>query len=138
MNEHRLTDKERMIVEIGANPAFAHELLFKHRHADATPPFHYEIIADLHGNDERCLFLAFRGAAKSTRAEEYITIGACLRRFRNFIIVGESATRACERLAAIKHELDFNEHINFLFGNLHGEVWNEDKIILTNGVVVQA
>src|SRR5215467_9581974 len=133
-----LTDKERMLIEIGANPYFAHELLFAHRHPDETPPFHYEIIRDLHGTDERCLFLAFRGAAKSTRAEEYICLGACLRRFRNFIIIGESATRACERLAAIKHEIDFNEYITFLFGNLHGDVWNEDKIVLTNGVVIQA
>ena len=138
MSKLDLTDKERLLVEIGANPYFAHELLFAHRHPDETPSFHFEIIRDLHSDTERFLFLAFRGAAKSTRAEEYICLGACLRRFRNFIIIGESATRACERLAAIKHEIDFNEHINFLFGNLHGEVWNEDKVVLTNGVVVQA
>ncbi len=115
-------ERESLLVELAANPWFAHELLFKHRHPDETPPFHYEIIRDLHGANRRVLELAFRGAAKSTRAEEYITIGACFRRFRNFIIVGESATRACERLAAIKHELDYNEQINYLFGSLHGDV----------------
>jgi hypothetical protein len=138
MSEKPRDERESLLVELAANPWFAHELLFKHRHPDATPSFHYEIIRDLHGSDRRVLELAFRGAAKSTRAEEYITIGACFRRFRNFIIVGESATRACERLAAIKHELDYNEQINYLFGSLHGDVWNEDKIVLTNGVVLQA
>jgi hypothetical protein len=92
----------------------------------------------LHGPSARVLELAFRGAAKSTIAEEYIAIDACYQRFRNFIIVGESATRACERLASVKHEIDFNEHLNTLFGSLHGSTWNEDKIVLTNGVVIQA
>ena len=132
------TPQEELIVRLGRDHRLAHQTLFQHRHPDETPAFHYEIIDDLHGPSARVLELAFRGAAKSTIAEEYICIDACYRRFRNFVIVGESFTRAAERLAAIKHELDFNEHINLLFGNLHGPVWNEDKIVLTNGVVIQA
>jgi hypothetical protein len=131
-------DKERLLIRLGKDHRLAHQSLFAHRHPDETPAFHYEIIDDLHGSSRRVLELAFRGAAKSTIAEEYIAIDACFRRFRNFIIVGESATRACERLAAIKHELDFNENLQTLFGNLHGVTWNEDKVVLTNGVVIQA
>lgn len=132
------TPQEELIYRLGLDHRLAHQTLFQHRHPDETPNFHYEIIDDLHGPSHRVLELAFRGAAKSTIAEEYICIDACYRRFRNFIIVGESATRAVERLGAIKHELDFNEHINTLFGNLHGPTWNEDKVVLTNGVVIQA
>jgi len=131
-------DKEDLIVRLGLDHRLAHQALFPHRHPDATPPFHFEIIDDLHGPSHRVLELAFRGAAKSTIAEEYIAIDACYQRFKNFIIVGESATRAVERLGAIKHEIDFNEHINTLFGGLHGKTWNEDKIELMNGVVIQA
>lgn len=131
-------DREALIIRLGKDHRLAHQALFPHRHPDETPPFHYEIIDDLHGPSTRVLELAFRGAGKSTLAEEYIAIDACYQRFRNFIIVGESATRACERLAAIKHELDFNEHLHTLFGNLHGPTWNEDKVVLTNGVVIQA
>jgi hypothetical protein len=135
----KLTDpREQLILDLGVDHALAHQLLFAHRHPDVTPDFHYEIIRDLHSDHPRVLEMAFRGAAKSTLAEEFIVIEACYRRFRNFIICGESATRACERLAAIKHEFDFNEHIRFLFGDLHGPVWNEDKIVLGNGVVIQA
>lgn len=130
--------KEELILRLGTDHRLAHQALFAHRHPDATPDFHYEIIDDLHGPSRRVLELAFRGAAKSTIAEEYIAIDACYRRFRNFIIVGESFTRASERLAAVKHELDFNENIRELFGDLHGSVWNEDKIELANGVVIQA
>jgi hypothetical protein len=132
------TPQEELIVRLGRDHRLAHQTLFAHRHPDETPAFHYEIIDDLHGPSRRVLELAFRGAAKSTIAEEYITIDACYRRFRNFIIVGESFTRASERLQAVAHELDFNEHLRTLFGDLHGPTWNEDKLVLSNGVVIQA
>jgi hypothetical protein len=132
------TAQEELIVRLGRDHRLAHQTLFAHRHPDETPPFHYEIIDDLHGSSHRVLELAFRGAAKSTIAEEYICIDACYRRFRNFIIVGESFTRASERLQAVAHELDFNEHLRTLFGDLHGPTWNEDKLVLSNGVVIQA
>src|SRR3984957_9891439 len=115
--------KEELIIRLGTDHRLAHQTLFSHRHPNDTPPFHYEIIDDLHGPSLRVLELAFRGAAKSTIAEEYICIDACYRRFKNFIIVGENFTRAAERLAAVKHELDFNEHIRELFGDLHGPIW---------------
>ena len=130
--------QEELIVRLGKDHRLAHQTLFAHRHPDETPAFHYEIIDDLHGPSRRVLELAFRGAAKSTIAEEYIVIDACYRRFRNFIIVGESFTRASERLQAVAHELDFNEHLRTLFGDLHGPTWNEDKLVLSNGVVLQA
>ena len=130
--------QEELIVRLGRDHRLAHQTLFAHRHPDETPPFHYEIIDDLHGPSRRVLELAFRGAAKSTIAEEYVVVDACYRRFRNFIIVGESFTRASERLQAIAHELDFNEHLRTLFGDLHGPTWNEDKLVLSNGVVIQA
>lgn len=130
--------KEELYVKLGLDNRLAHQVLFRHRHPDDTPAFHYEIIDDLHGPSRRVLELAFRGAGKSTLAEEYICIDALYQRFRNFIIVGESFTRASERLSAIKHEFDFNEAIYDVFGAQHGAVWNEDKIVLTNGVVIQA
>lgn len=130
--------QEELIVRLGLDHRLAHQTLFAHRHPDETPAFHFEIIDDLHSDIARLLELAFRGAGKSTIAEEAICIRACYRRFRNLIIIGESFTRASERLQAIAHELDFNEHLRTLFGDLHGPTWNEDKIILSNGVVIQA
>jgi hypothetical protein len=138
MDVASFSDKEKLIAQLAQDHRLAHQFLFAHRHPDETPPFHYEIIDDLHSSETRIIELAFRGAAKSTIAEEFICLSACLQRFRNFIIVGESATRACERLAAVKHELDFNEQLIELFGSLHGTVWNEDKVVLTNGCVIQA
>lgn len=116
----------------------AHQVLFAHRHPSLTPPFHDEMIRDWHGSHARLVRKAFRGGAKSTLAEEAITIMALLREFRNCVILGESETRAVERLRAIKHEFEFNPYIEDLFGSLVGPVWTETKVILTNGIVLQA
>lgn len=82
--------------------------------------------------------MAFRGGSKSTIAEESIIIGALFEEFKNCIIVGSSEKRAVERLRAIKHELISNPHIEGLFGSVQGATWNEERIELSNGVVLQA
>lgn len=81
---------------------------------------------------------AFRGAAKSTLAEEAITLGAAYREFHNAIILGETYHRAVERLTAVKHEIETNPYLEELFGSLVGPVWTEGKIVLANGIIIQA
>ena len=127
-----------LIARLGTDPRLAHEFLFKARHPNVTPPFHYEMLDDLHGPTPMLVELAFRGAAKSTRAEEYLLIRALFGRFKNCILVGASYPLACERLGAIKHELDTNENIEIVFGSQRGATWNENRIILANGVLIQA
>src|SRR5258708_3564204 len=58
------------------NRALAHQVLFRHRHPDATPAFHDEIINLWHSDHHRCLVMAFREAGKSTIAEEAFVLGA--------------------------------------------------------------
>jgi hypothetical protein len=124
------------------NRAMAHEILFKHRHPNATPEFHYEIINKWNDpNIKRLSIMAFRGGAKSTLGEENEAIDACLGAFRNLVILGETSQRANDRLAAIKQEIQYNDTLIELFGELGGKsarTWNEDKIVLANGVCIQA
>ncbi len=82
--------------------------------------------------------MAFREAGKSTIAEEAFVIGACYTLFHNAIIVGSTEKRACERLRAIKHEIETNELLAALFGFQMGKVWNEAEVVLTNGVRIIA
>jgi hypothetical protein len=131
-------DRSKTILELARNPRLAHATLFRHRHPNNTPEFHYEIIDDWHGPSPQILTMAFRGAAKSTLAEEAIIIKSCLRLFKNGIILGESESRATERLTSIKHEIETNPYIAELFGDLVGPVWQERKIVLGNGTVIQA
>ena len=130
--------KEDVVATLMRAPLLAHRMLFKHRHTNQTPPFHREIVELWHGPHERVLIQAFRGAAKSTLAEEAIIIQAVLRQFHNAIILGETYERAVERLRAIKHELETNLFLNELFGDQVGPIWSEAKIQLNNGVIIQA
>lgn len=129
---------EQAILSLGRSPRLLHRVMFKHRHPNDTPLFHDEMIDLFWSDKNRVLFKAFRGAAKSTRSEEAITGMACLQRFKNGLILGENEDRAKERLRAVRHEIETNLYIQELFGNLKGEIWGETKILLSNGVMIQA
>lgn len=133
-----MNEKEKVILKLARNRLLAHATLFKHRHTDDTPAFHPLIINAWHSPDPRVVTQAFRGGGKSTIAEEVITIEACYGMFGFAMLLGESRDRAIERLRAVKHEIEFNEYINYLFGNLVGPTWNEDEIVLSNNTRIMA
>lgn len=130
--------REQIIMKLGLDPVLAHETLFPHRHTEQTQPFHKQMILDWHSLDPNVLDLIFRGGAKSSIAEEAIVLMSCFRRFHNGLIIGETETRAKERLASIKHEFEFNEDIMAIFGDMKGPKWQETIIELSNGIVLQA
>lgn len=127
-----------LLVKFARNWPLAHAVIFKHRHGDATPAFHYDIIDAWHSPQKELLVKAFRGGAKSTIGEEAMTLRACYGLYRNGLIIGSSSDRAVERLRAIKYEVENNAYLNDLFGGLVGSTWNEDKIVMANGVCIQA
>jgi len=133
-----IENRDDMIRFLGKNRIAAHQILFKHRHPDLTPDFHARITTLWHSHLSRGLVMAFREAGKSTIAEEAIILMALLHEFKNGVIIGENEARAADRLNSIKHELLMNEQIRALFGDQMGEVWGYAKIILRNGVIIQA
>ncbi len=116
----------------------AHEYLFESRRKNKTPEFHDDILDLFYSTAQYALAEAFRGAAKSTKVEEYTILALLFKDARYAIVIGNSYERACERLAAIKHELETNELIIELFGSQVGPIWSADVIELTNGARVQA
>lgn len=131
-------EQEKAVLELGRDPLLAHQALFGHRHPDPTPAFHKDIIESWHAPDEAVLVMAFRESGKSTIAEEAFVIAAGYQLFHNALIIGATERRACERLRAIKHEIETNELVELLFGRLVGHVWNEAEVILSNGVRIIA
>ncbi len=129
---------EQIVTKLGRDPLLAHRALFKHRHPDATQPFHDQLIIDWHSDIPYIVDFVFRGGAKSTTAEEAICTMACFKRFNNALVIGETLERARERLSAIKHELEQNEDILAIFGDMRGETWQETRIVLANGSCIQA
>lgn len=131
--------RDDIILAFGRDPGLAHAALFKHRHPSPTPLFHENILRNWHSREiTNYMAMAFRGGAKSTISEEAVIIEACLRGFRNCVIMGASEARAVDRLRAIKHEFETNEFLFDIFGVLQGSTWQETKIVLANGTVIQA
>lgn len=117
----------------------AHETLFAHRHPHTSPAAHAQVITAFHSTHPRVVVEAFRGFAKSTTGEETIIVAAALGEVHNVLIIGASYERACERLESIGHEVETNETLEQVFGQLRGSTtWTESRKILSTGVVLQA
>lgn len=125
---------------ISEDRALASAMVFPHRHPQASPSFHVEIMDLWRSQDEFVLIEAFREGAKSTLSEEFLLLEACFGNFGYCIIFGETYTKACQRLEAIKFEAMKNTKLLALFGYLRaaGNVWNENQIELANGVMIEA
>lgn len=130
--------KEQLLRTFISDKPLAHKMLFPHRHKDATPDFHKEIIDLLNSASNLVVLMAFRGAAKSTLVEEYILSLVLFEDARFVLIVGSNWESACQRLAAIKQELETNEIIMELFGDQKGAPWAVDEIVLANGAKIKA
>jgi hypothetical protein len=125
---------------ISEDRALASAMIFPHRHTTASPKFHVQTMDLWRSQDEFVLVEAFRGGAKSTLSEEFLLVEACFGNFGYCIILGETYTKACQRLEAIKFEALRNMKLHALFGKLRvaGNVWNENQIELANGVMIEA
>ncbi len=130
--------KLALLGKFHADRYLAHDYLFPTRRKNESPEFHKNVLELFYSPAQFCLAEAFRGGAKSTLVEEYTILSILFKDFKFAIIVGNSYERACERLAAIKHELESNEEIIELFGTQVGPVWSADVIVLTNGARIQA
>lgn len=125
---------KEILRKLNADRVLAHSVIFKHRHPNQTPPFIREMIRDWHSKDPWLLFKVFRGGAKSTTSEEAILIKAAFREIKNYLIIGATKDRAYERLHAIRHEIEQNERLAELFGDLQGTTWGDGELVLSNGV----
>jgi hypothetical protein len=115
-----------------------HQTLFPHRHAQKPALFHQELVELFWSDARRLGVFAFRGSAKSTIAEEFVTLGSAELAFRNCVFVGASEGRASERIAAVARELERNEELIQLYGEQVGSVWTQTKLVTRNSVCIQA
>ena len=118
----------------------AHQTLFAARHELETPWAHKEILEAVHGLQARQLIEGFRGVGKTTLLEETAILRAVFGEFKHMVILGASYGRACERLDSIQNEFTTNDMLIEVFGDQRkkGRKWTEGKIILANGICIQA
>ena len=119
---------------------FAHAHLFANRHPDASARAHREMVAAINRPIPRLSIEGFRGIGKTTYTEETALMKAVFREFHNLVIIGPSFARACDRVTAIRNEIDTNPYFaeDGLFGKLKGETWADGKIVLGSDIMIQA
>ena len=134
----RELDNAQLLREMAVDRAMASDVLFGHRHADEMPRFHVKMLELWRAEDPFVVIEAFRGGAKTTLGEEFLLLEALFQNFRYCLLFGETYTKACQRIEAMKHEITHNEKMRGLFGPMKGKPWNENQICLANGVLIEA
>lgn len=127
-----------LVMSLGRDALLAHKFLFAHRHTAPLCEAHEDMIACWHSAEPLAEIEGFRGFGKSSLAEEAVIIKALFKRFMNGLVVSQTIDLAVEHLAAIANELVANERIALIFGEQVGPIWGADKIVLSNGVCLQA
>jgi hypothetical protein len=96
--------------------ALASSILFPHRHPQMSGELHVAMMTLWGSRNEFVLFEAFREAGKTTTAEEFIALEGCFANFHYGLIIGETYSKACQRLEAIDKECRSNMKLQRLFG----------------------
>ena len=127
---------ELVLKQLSGDRALASAMLFPHRHSQETPEFHINIMDLWRSRDEFVVIQAFREGAKTTLSEEFLLIEALFKNFKYALVLGETYTKACQRIESLKYELLTNQKIYTLFGKQKGSTWSENKVVLPNGVAI--
>ena len=103
--------------------AFVEDVL-SHYLTSKTPDFHYEIYKTIQGN-QRVAIAAPRGFAKSHLISVFYPLREALFGFhKDICIISASEGLAIEWLRKIKREIEGNQVILALFGDLRSDKWS--------------
>jgi hypothetical protein len=129
----------QLLAKVSADRAIGSALLFNHRHPQESPPFHVEMLDLWRAQDEFVLIEAFREAAKTTLAEEFLTMEGCFGNFHYWLLIGETYAKACQRLEAIDRECRTNVRLHHLFGGLVlSRKSIENRVWFKSGAMIEA
>ena len=133
-----LADGE-LLRQFSADRALAASVVFAHRHGDVSPPAHVEIMDLWACADELVLIEAAREFGKSTLSEEFLLLEACYGNFHYCLLLGETYSKACQRLNAIDYEARTNATLHGLFGGpVLARRSIENKVWFKTGAVIEA
>jgi predicted phage terminase large subunit-like protein len=117
------------------NPASIVEFknLFPNHITIKNAPFHNEILSAIPKGGKQA-YAAPRGFAKSTTVNVIGLFWLSLNsHYRFILLISDTYTQAKMHLAALKAELEANEVLQWLYGDIQGKTWGEDTIIV-NGI----
>lgn len=105
---------------------------------DSIPPFHFDLYKLL-PTEERLVVAAPRGFAKSIICSViYVAWLAIFKHRKDICIISASEGLAIDLLRKVKLEIENNQKLLKVFGDMRSDKWTENHIILTNGVNIRA
>ena len=105
---------------------------------DTIPPFHFDLYKLL-PKEERLVVAAPRGFAKSMICSVvYVAWLAIFKHRKDICIISASEGLAIDLLRKVKMEIENNQKLLHIFGDMRSDKWTENHIILTNGVNIRA
>lgn len=132
------TSDKALLRAISEDRALGSAMLFSHRHDSASPEFHPMIMDLWRCSDELVLIEAFREAAKTTLAEEFLLMEGAFGNFFYAVLFGETYAKACQKIEAIAYEARTNIKVRKLFGNVLAKKPIENKIWFSSGALIEA
>ena len=128
-----------LLAKVSADRALGSAMLFPHRHPQASAPMHVEMFDLWRCADEHVLLEAFREAGKTTDAEEHLIMEGCFGNFNYCLLIGETYSKACQRLEALDRECRKNIKLHHLFGGLVlARKSIENRIWFKSGAMIEA
>jgi hypothetical protein len=134
-----VTIDTNLLRKISEDRALGSAVLFAHRHPFASPPAHIEIMDLWRSAEEFVLIEASRQFAKTTLSEEFLVLEGCFGNFHYCLLIGETYTKACERIDAIDYEARTNVKLHQLFGGpVLARKSIENKVFFRTGAIIEA
>ena len=128
-----------LLKQLSEDRALASEIIFAHRHPQATPDFHIQIVDLWRAADELVLVECYRGAGKTTKGEEHVILEACYGNFAYLLLIAETYEKACERIDAMNTEACRNVKLHQVFGGkVLARKSNENRIWFKSGAFIEA
>ena len=101
------------------------------------PKYQHEMYSILGDPYEHLCIIVFRGGAKSTIGHTIDTTHDICNQLSHFtIFLSETLDQASADLISVQDELESNDLLRALYGNLAGEVWNKESMEAKNGCYV--
>lgn len=132
-------DREYLVTLATSTAAFALHF-FPDHFTRPFSPIHASIFYFLDDDSKlRCALAAPRGYGKTTIMDIAFILRRALFGYDNYIVlVSATATLAEEQLRNLRIELETNEHLKAMFGDLKGTIWTSDSLLLANGCFIRA
>ena len=112
----------------------------KHQMMNKTPGFHltaYKALAD-NTKKYKC-FVRFRGSAKTAQKTNDILHNICECLEPVMILISSAVALASNEIIDIRSEIDGNDIIKYIYGDLAGkDIWNTKALEFANGVYISA